>query len=98
MPSGLMSQIPRRCDTVRQLVSNALFSFRQDLTYRIGVPFFYAFCSKKAQKSFLFTIQKYYGLTCRLSIAKRDLRSYAGLLFTILAGVFAMHINNIDCL
>ena len=56
------------------------------------------FFSKKAQKSFLFTIEKYYGLTCRLSIAKKDLRSYAGLLFTILARVFAMHLNNIDCL
>ena len=97
MPSGLMSQIPRRCDTVRQLVSNALLWTRSNLSHRSPV-FFYAFFSKKAQKSFLFTIEKYYGLTCRLSIAKRDLRSYAGVLFTILAGVFAMHLNNIDCL
>ena len=51
MPSGLMSQIPRRCDTVRQFQTHYC---RQDLTYRIGVPFFFNafFFLKRLKRAF----------------------------------------------
>ena len=39
-----------------------------DFGDRTSPGFFFFFFSEKAQKSFLFTIKKYYGFSCRLSI------------------------------